>query len=176
MAVENATRKMTPAYETVALLVARGLRNAQISDVTGYHPNYVWRIKTETEGFDALVAEFKREIQDNMIDEAADISRVFNDEVVGMAENLKSLAYTAQKEGIRLNATKDWLDRAPDAPKRIQRNETSEEHKIIFGLTQVENMKAALVDVGESETVELLEGIDYEEQSVEKGNVVNADE
>lgn len=169
---------LLPAHEIVALLVARGCSNAEIADATGYNPNYVWRIKNEVPGFPALVDEFKREIQERTIEDTVDAITMFNRRVPTMVNNLEDLALRANKEGVRLRATMDWLDRAPDAPKRVQRSEHQEERKIVFGITQVSNMKAALADVGADEVVDLLEGTDYEELPAiaEQGSVINIDE
>lgn len=167
-------KSMTPAYEIVALLVARGCSNAEISDATGYNANYVWRIKNEVEGFDLLVAEFKREIQQRTIEETVDAVTRFNRKVPLMTDNLEELALRANKEGVRLRATMDWLDRAPDAPKRVHRQENLDEHKIIFGVQQVDNMKAALLDVGADQVVDLLEGEDF--QVTDPNQVINVDD
>jgi len=168
------TKEMKPAYEIVALLVARGCSNAEVSEATGYNANYVWRIKNEVEGFDLLVSDFKRDIQQRTIEGTVDILTKFNSKVPLMADNLEDLALRANKEGVRLRATMDWLDRAPDAPKRVHRQENLDEHKIIFGVQQVENMKAALTDVGADEVVDLLEGDDY--QVTNANEVINVDD
>ena len=165
---------MKEAYEIVALLVARGCSNSEISEATGYNANYVWRIKTEVKGFDALVANFKHEIQQRLIDETVDAATMFNRKVPVMVDNLEDLALTANKEGVRLRATMDWLDRAPDEPKRDHRQENLDEHKIIFGVQQVDNMKKALSHIGADEVVDLLEGEDFIVSTV--GEAVNIDD
>ena len=65
------------------------------------------------------------------------------------------------------------LDRAPEAPKRVHRQENLEEHKIIFGVQTVDNMKKALTHVGADEVIDLLEGEDF---TVEDQMVINVDD
>lgn len=153
--------RMTPAYEMVALLEARGCTNQEIADATGYNPNYIWRIKNEVEGYATLVADFKREIQDRMIEEHVDNMTRMNREVPSVIDHLKYLCFSARKEGTQLRAMQDWLDRASDAPKRIQRSENLDQRTIMIGFQQVENVRAALTDIGAEDVVELWEGEDY---------------
>ncbi len=172
-------KEMKPAYEIIALMEARGMRDREISDATGYNANYIWRIRNETEGYAAALADFKKEIHDRTIDAVANIAEVFNEHVPVMAQELRTIALHGQKEETRLRAVQDWLDRAPKAPKRISRNEQAIEHSIIFSGKQIVNMKAALTDVGSDEVVELLEGSGYEEvafEAPEEPQVINLDE
>ena len=157
------------SHEIVALLDARGCSVPEISDATGYAKNHIWRIQNEIDEYKVLVAEFKRQIQEQVIDGTADSINAWNSKVPVMRDNLEELALRASKAGVRLSATKDWLDRAPDAPKRAIREEHVEERKIIFSVQQVDNMKAGHIDVGKAEIVDLLEGEDYtveQEQAV----------
>ena len=161
------------AYDIVALLDARGCSDAEIADATGYSNNYIWRIKNELPDYPVVVGEFKREIAERVIDDTADAITMFNSKVPTMINNLEGLALDANKEGVRLRATMDWLDRAPDSPKRVSRQENTEERKIVFSVQNVENMQAALIDVGADEVVDLLEGEGFEVQS---NNVLNVDD
>jgi hypothetical protein len=174
----NKLKNLLPAHEIVALLVARGCNNSEIAEATGYNASYVWRIRNEVPGFPALVSEFKRDIQERVIEDTVDAVTRLNNKVPVMLDNLEELALREPRAGVRLRATQDWLDRAPDSPKRIQRAEVSEERTIIFGMTQVQNMKAALSDVGADEVVDLLEGTDYEKLPMLNApdQVVDADE
>lgn len=172
-------KEMKPAYEVIALLEARGLRDREISDATGYNANYIWRIRNETPGYAATVSDFRKEVKERVLDSVANIAEVYNDQVPAMTDNLKELALNGQKEGIRLRATQDWLDRAPKAPKRISRNEQAIEHSIIFSVKQIDNMKSALADVGQDDVVDLLAGEGYEELAYtapEEPSVINLDE
>jgi transcriptional regulator with XRE-family HTH domain len=161
------------AHEIVALLEARGCSDAEIAEATGYSNNYIWRIRNELPEYALALSDFKREIQERVIDDTADAITKFNSKVPVMIDNLENLALRANKEGVQLKATTDWLDRAPDAPKRVSREEHSEERKIVFSIQQSENMKDALVDIGADEVVELLEGEGFE---VEQQNVISADD
>jgi len=162
------------AYDIIALMDARGCPPKEISEATGYNANYIWRIQNELPQYPAVLAEFKREIHERIIDNTVDAVTMFNDEVPVMVENLKNLALNAKKEGTQLSATQDWLDRAPDAPKRVSKQEHTEERKIIFSVAVSDNIRAALADVGQTDVVELLEGEDY--TICETQNVKNVDE
>jgi hypothetical protein len=162
------------SYDIVALMDARGAPPSEIAEATNYTPNYIWRIQNELPQYPGVMADFKREIQERIIDETVDAVNMFNRKVPKMIDNLEDLALNADKEGIRLRGTMDWLDRAPDAPKRVSRQENTEERKIIFSLQQVDNMRAALIDVGETEVLELLEGEDY--TISDSQNVKNVDD
>lgn len=173
------TRKiqnLKPAHEIVALLEARGCSIAEIAEATGYSYNYVWRIRTEIPEYKVVLSEIKREIKERVVEDTADAISMLNAKVPTMIDNLEDLALAAGKEGVRLRATMDWLDRAPDAPKRVQRQENSEERKIIFSVQQVENMKLAAGDIGASDIVDLIEGQDYLPEPEPSANVINVDE
>jgi hypothetical protein len=168
---------MKPMYEIVALLEARGCTDAEIASATGYGANHIWSIRNEAEGYGAAVAEYKREIAERLISESVDVLSRFNAKVPIMTDNLEDLALRADKEGVRLKATQDWLDRAPDAPKRVQRQESFEQKSIMLGVRAVDNMKAALVDVGAGEIIDLLDGEDFKMlEEPETSNVVNVDD
>jgi hypothetical protein len=161
------------SHEIIALLDARGCSDPEISDATGYAVNHIWRIRNELPEYKVLLSEIKRQIQEQVIDNTADSINAWNARVPVMRDNLEDLALRANKEGVRLSATRDWLDRAPDAPKRVIKEESTQERKIIFSVQQVDNMKAGLIDVGKAEIVDLLEGEDY---TVEQDQaVVNVD-
>jgi len=172
------TRPMKPTYEHVALLHARGAPDREIAEVMGLSPGYVWRVRNETEGFDALVTEFKREIQERLIQETVDAAAMLNRRVPTMVNNLEDIALRGDKESNRLKATQDWLDRAPDAPKRISRSEIQEDRNIVLTLRQVDNIKEALMDVGADDVLELIEGEDFSEIAPPADGpvVINADE
>jgi len=155
-------QNLKPAHEIVALLEARGCTFSEIADATGYAYNYIFRIRSEVPGYQQLVAEFKREIQERVIDQTADAITMFNSKVPAMVNNLETLALGAYKEGVRLRATMDWLDRAPDAPKRVAREEHTEERKIVFSIQQADNIRNAMLDVGREDVLNLLEGRDFE--------------
>lgn len=172
----GASSTMKPMYEIVALLEARGCSDAEIAEATGYTYGHIWNIRNQAEGYPAALSEYKRDIAERMADESADIFSRFNAKVPIMTDNLEELALRADKEGIRLRATQDWLDRSPDAPKRVQRSETFEEKSIMLGIRAVDNMKAALIDVGASDVVELLEGEDFTMFDEEPDNVISVDD
>jgi hypothetical protein len=162
------------SYDIVALMDARGAPPSEIAEATGYAPNYIWRIQNELPQYPSVVSDFKREIAERVVEDTADAITMFNRKVPDMINNLEDLALNANKEGVQLRATMDWLDRAPDAPKRVSRQENTEERKIIFSLQQTENVRAALIDVGEAEVLELFEGEDY--TICESQNVLNVDD
>lgn len=173
----GASNEMKPMYEIVALLEARGCTDTEIAEATGYHLNHIGNIRREATNYAMTVSEFKREIQSKLVDECADIFSMYNSKVPIMTQNLEELALRAQKENVRLKATQDWLDRAPDAPKRATRTESFEEKSIMLGIRAVDNMKAALIDVGASEVVDLLEGEDFSLLTEEPSpNVLSVDD
>ena len=176
MGASSTLKSMKPMYEIVAMLEARGCGDTEIAEATGFSMGHIWKIRTQAEGYAISVSEYKRDIAERMADESADIFSRFNAKVPIMTDNLEDLALRADKEGIRLRATQDWLDRAPDAPKRIQRTESFEEKSIMLGVRAVDNMKAALIDVGASDVVDLLEGEDFTIFDEELDNVVNVDD
>jgi hypothetical protein len=165
-------QQLKPAHEIVAMLEARGCNDTEICEATGYSMGHISRIRHNAPGYAVCVSEFKNEIQGKAIDETVDAIDRFNGMVPKMADNIENLALHANKEGVRLRATMDILDRAPDAPKRVHRQENLEERKIIFGVQVVENMRKALTDVGADEVVDLLEGEDF---TTEEG-VINVDD
>jgi len=172
----GASSTMKPMYEIVAMLEARGCRDAEIAEATGFTIAHIYNIRSQSEGYALSVSEYKRDIAERMADESADIFSRFNAKVPAMTDNLEHLALRSQKEAIRLKATQDWLDRSPDAPKRIHRTESFEEKSIMLGIRAVDNMKAALTDVGASDVVDLLEGEDFTMFDEEPQNVISVDD
>ena len=162
------------SHEIVALLDARGCKITEIEEATGYSYNHIWRIQNEIPQYKVLVTDLKKQIQDQVVAGTVDNITRFNSKVPIMTDNLEELALYAKKAGVRLSATKDWLDRAPDAPKRVSKQEHTEERKIIFSVAVSDNIRAALADVGQTDVVELLEGEDY--TICETQNVKNVDE
>lgn len=169
-------QNLKPAHEIVALLEARGCTITEIAEATGYNYNYIFRIRSEVNEYPMVLAEFKREIQSQVVEKTANAITMLNSKVPKMIDNLEALALTANKEGVQLRATMDWLDRAPDAPKRVTKEEHTEERKIIFSLQQAENIKGALMDVGASDVVDLLEGEDFTTEVQPQTDVLNVDD
>jgi len=163
-------------YEIVAMLEARGCRDAEIAEATGFTVAHIYNIRSQAEGYSLSVSEYKRDIAEKMTDESVDIFSRFNAKIPIMTDNLEDLALRSEKEQIRLKATQDWLDRAPDAPKRIHRSEVFEEKSIMLGIRAIDNMKAALIDVGASDVVDLIDGEDFTVFDEEPENVISVDD
>jgi len=114
---ETRTVELPTAYRRVLYYELNGESNgAELARLTGYSPQRVWSIRNLPE-YKEVLAQLQREVDERVVQGAADLGRRFNKESVEAAEKIFSLRDTAKKEEVQLAASKEILDRAPDAPK-----------------------------------------------------------
>jgi len=146
----------------VALLDATGLKSEEIALQTGYSVDTISRLR-QNPLYVLRRDEFRRQIEQGIIERAIDLGRKFDLEAHKAFETLRQLCKSADSDAVRLNAAKDILDRAPNAPKARKITESPGQVGLILqiGAPVVEGMKEALSDVGENDVLELIEGKDY---------------
>lgn len=145
--------------QKMALMEAMGKTTAELREHFELSPQRLYVIRSKHE-YRVLVAELRREVRDRTIEsQSEELIKRFNELAPGAIDTIEDVMFGAEKEGDRLKAAEMVLDRAPDAPKSVRREESQTEEivKIMFGVQNVEAMKAALEDIGDEDVVDLIE-------------------
>lgn len=154
-------KRLTPRNLLVALLDATGRTTDQIAAKTGYTREVIYNIRSSPL-YKVEVAEIRKRIEDEAISGVVELPRKFDEEAPEAFNTIKHLHKKAESEPVRLNAAKDILDRAPNAPKIRQYIEGGGGNVTLqIGVKQMEAINEALDDVDAGDIIELLEG-DYE--------------
>jgi hypothetical protein len=152
-----------------ALLEANGLRPAEIESKLEMKSGYVWRLK-QREEYRELVGEFHAEIARKYVENSTDMVGLFNEQIgPSVATMIEIRDNRGEKAGDRLKASKEFLDRAPEAPK-ARREMESQGIVISIPISTMDGMKQALLEEGtkeDKEILELVEGKDWEEEKEE---------
>jgi hypothetical protein len=130
---------------------------------------YVWRLK-QREEYRELVGEFHAEIARKYVENSTDMVGLFNEQIgPSVATMIEIRDNRGEKAGDRLKASKEFLDRAPEAPK-ARREMESQGIVISIPISTMDGMKQALLEEGtkeDKEILELVEGKDWEEEKEE---------
>ncbi|NIQ87868.1 MAG: hypothetical protein GWN93_01740 [Deltaproteobacteria bacterium] len=155
--------KLSPRLRRAALLEARGeLTTAEIAERVKLSTSYLTQARYKEE-YKLLVNHHEREIAERNYDAAAELQKKFNDEAPAAFETMAQLHKRADRDTTRLGAAKEILNRASIAPSpRDRRSEGDGGITIQLGVKKIEQIFNALEDVGDTETIQLLEG-EYEE-------------
>ena len=153
-----------------ALLEASGFRPKEIESKLGKSHGYVYQLRQKVEYRD-LVGENHAEIARRYVDGAADVVGLFNEQIrPSVATLIEVRDNRAEKASDRLKASKEFLDRAPEAPK-ARREMESQGIVISIPVSTMDGMKKALLEEGtveDLEILELVEGKDWETKEEEK--------
>ena len=158
-------RKLSPKLRRAALLEARGvLTTPQVAEEVNLSTSYLSQSRSREE-YKLLVAHHEKEMIERNYDASAELQKKFDDEAPKAFETISQLHKRADRDTTRLGAAKEILDRASVAPsKQSGREEGPGGVTIQIGIKKLEQIYNALEDVGDTETIDLLEG-EYEEES-----------
>ncbi len=157
-------KKLSPKLEQAALLDARGeLTVVEIADLVNLTKEYYYS-KRRTPEYKLRVDHHRKEIENRHYDASAQLQRRFDNEAPRAFETIAKLHRKADRDTTRLGAAKEILDRSSVAPsKRRDYGEGDGGVTIQIGIKKLEQIYGALEDVGDTETIQLLEG-EYEEE------------
>jgi len=166
--VKNLT-PLSARDQKMALLEAMGKTTAELREIYDLSPQGLYKVRSQHE-YKVLVAELRREVQDRTIDREVFLITRFNQLAPDAVDTIEDIMRGGEKDSDRLKASEMVLDRAPDAPKALRREESQTEEivKVMFGVQNVEAMKAALEDIGDDDIVDL---IDYTVEK-EEGEII----
>lgn len=158
--------KLNNKHKLAALLDARGEMNAkEIAETVGLHQSRLSVIRNKSIEYKLLVEKYRSELVDRTLDASAELLADFNKAARGAFKSIDAIHKdTGERGGARVAAAREILDRAPIAPKK--RTEESAEGggiHIHLGVQSMASIRGALEDVEDHETIELLEGEDFEE-------------
>jgi len=128
-------KKITHVHKLMAHYLAMGWSVQQIAEELKYTPHYVNQIAND-DRIKALVAEDQRRINEYTIDKEttrrAQITSAMNEEAMNAFNTVKSLHRGSAVDSVRLRAAQDILNRAPEAPKLVTREERDDVHRILL--------------------------------------------
>ena len=151
--------KLSNKHRIAALLEARGeLSTQEIADEIGLKYVSLAQVRTMPE-YKLLVEHYQRELVERTLDEAAELLAKFNREAPNAFETLSSLHKRADRDSVRRQAAVDILDRASVSPSRRTDSGTGDTGVTIqIGVQTLNRIENALADVGDTETIDLIEG------------------
>lgn len=157
-------RKLSPKLEHAALLEARGeLTHAEVAAKVGLTAQYIYTQRLKP-AFKLRVKHHRAEIENRHYDASADLQKEFDAEAPKAFKTIAQLHKKADRDTTRLGAAKEILDRSSIAPaKRDWSDKDSGGVVIQIGVKKLEQIYAALEDVDDHETINLLEG-EWEEK------------
>ena len=158
----NIPKTLNNKHKIAAMLEARGqLSRAEIAEYVDLTVARMMIVRRSPD-YKALVVHHQKEIEERHYDAAANLQSKFDEEAPEAFKTLASLNEKADRDTTRLGAAKELLDRSSIAPsKQVIQGETGGV-VIQIGIKKLEQIYAALEDVGDCETIQLLEE-EYEE-------------
>ena len=157
--------KLNPQHKLAALLEARGeLNNNEIAEAVNLSPVRVSILRNNSPQYKLLVEKYRAELVDRTLEESAKLLAEFNEAALDAFKSLKAIhTDTGAREGARVAAAKEILDRASVAPqKRTDDSGKDAGIHIHLGSQSMANIRCALEDVEDYEVIDLLES-DYTE-------------
>ena len=150
--------KLNRKHKIAALLEARGeLSVKEIADEIGLKTPTLYQVRTMPE-YKLLREQYQKELTERTLDESAELLSKFNREAPHAFETLSALHKRADRDSVRRQAAVDILDRASVSPSRRSESGTGDTGVVIqIGIQKIEQIKAALNDVEDAETIELLQ-------------------
>ena len=157
--------KLSNKLQHAALLEARGeLSYAEIAERISITQAYLSKKRSEPQ-YKLLVKQHQKELENRHYDASAMLQKKFDDEAPAAFETVAQLHKRADRDTTRLGAAKEILDRSSIAPAKIVGRESGEGGVTIqIATKKLEQIFGALEDVGDIETIQLLEG-EYEEST-----------
>jgi len=163
MTTQLGPKKLSTRHELMALAEAHGKTPKELSELFNYNYQYVYHIRQVPE-YKLLVREYLKRITESTIDDTSELLTMFNREAPAAFQTLSTLHKRADRDATRLGAAKEILDRSTVAPRKKDSLTDGERGTVIqIGIKKMQNIITALKDVGDEETLELIEG-EYEEQ------------
>jgi len=158
-------RKLSAKLEHAALLDARGeLSIAEIANEVNISKAYYYSKRSDAT-YKLSVKRHRTEIENRHYDASAMLQKRFDSAAEDAFETVAELNLKADRDTTRLGAAKEILDRSSIAPAKIMGREGGDGGVTIqIGIKKLEQITGALEDVGDSETIDLLEG-EYEEST-----------
>jgi len=150
-----------------ALLEARGeLSLVEVAARVNLSKQYLYKKRAESSEYKVLVSHHQKELVNRHYDASAMLQQKFDEEAPAAFETVAQLHKRADRDTTRLGAAKEILDRSSIAPAKIVGREGGEGGGVTIqiGIKKLEQIYQALEDVGDKETIDLLEG-DYEEST-----------
>lgn len=153
--------------QSIAWMDALGVSTGYIEAQLKLDPGTVTTMRINLE-YQAILRNCLRVKADMIVKQSGgDIEALFNDQIGPSVSTMIQIRDNPIESGkTRLQAAKDFLDRAPDAPK-VRKELDSRQTTISIPVSELRNMQQALIEEGSQEdldTVELLEGTDYVKQ------------
>lgn len=150
-------------YLSAAWMLTVGLSADQIEEALNLPPGYVATLRSNGK-FRVILRRCLELKAQSAVANAADPEELFNSQILDSALALMNVRDDPFERGSsRVKAAKEFLDRAPKAPK--VRKEIEQHQTIItLPISALQNMQRALLEEGsprDLETIELLEGADY---------------
>ena len=157
--------KLSNKLQHAALLEARGeLTYAEIAERINITQAYLSKKRSDPH-YKLLVKQHQKELENRHYDASAMLQKKFDDEAPAAFETVAQLHKRADRDTTRLGAAKEILDRSSIAPAKIMGREGGDSGVTIqIGIKKLEQIYGALEDVGDTETIDLLEG-EYEEST-----------
>ncbi len=158
--------KLSNKLQHAALLEARGeLSYAEIAERINITQAYLSKKRSDPH-YKLLVKQHQKELENRHYDASAMLQERFDKEAPAAFETVAYLHKTKGViEGTRLSAAKEILDRSSIAPTKVVAREGGDSGVTIqIGIKKLEQIYGALEDVGDTETIDLLEG-EYEEST-----------
>ena len=153
---------MKPEIELVAVL---DLANASLKDIAekfNCSTATIGKLR-KSEEYQEYKHFLKESLKEKFIDSYGDLFSKLNQASEGVIDSLISIAAIGEKDADRIKAGVEILDRAPLAPKKIV-SQDNQKQIIEFSSTVFDNMKAALLETGNHDTIDLIEHKDFEIQ------------
>ena len=150
--------KLSATHEQIAYMEALGQKPMAIAEKVGLNIGSVHRIKADPL-YKLFLSEIRREMREKAIATGVDLVERFNVEAPGAADTLFELHREAEKDGDRIKAAVEVLDRSTEAPqpRRIIDNQGEGGLHIHIPGTAMKGIAKALTDTGHEDTLELLE-------------------
>jgi hypothetical protein len=159
--------KLNNKHKLAALLEARGELNiTEIAEAVDLTLPRLSTVRNNSTEYKLLVERYRSELVDRTLDEAARLISDFNKAAPSAFQSLDAIHKdTGARDGARVAAAREILDRAPIAPKKRTETDSKEAGiHIHLGVQSMQNIRAALEDVDDSEIIDLLDN----EYSVEE--------
>jgi hypothetical protein len=147
-----------------ALMEASGkFTTAQIAEQIGMSTMTIYKWRAQPEYKEALM-EYKAAFERRWLAEmGTDYTGMLNKFIPEALYTQVQLMRKGEPDSTKLAATRDILDRAPDAPRASRGGAAGESGKVIIqiGVQARGTIKEAFADIGDGEALELMEGIDF---------------
>lgn len=151
-----APKLLNPRQKHMPMLFALSLTNQEIGSLLGYSAGRVSTLRN-SEVMQPLIEDAKRALagetghvlSGKFIEDRVQSLMERYDEAAPLAfERTLQLMDTAESEATMLNAAKDILDRAPNAPKTRREEQQDRNVHISFGVEEVNALRAVLAENG----------------------------